>query len=103
MKGYAFHPEAEADLDAIWELIAEDSLEAADRVIAAIEATIKALVPFPHQGHRRPDITTRPLRFANSGNYLIAYGPVKKPLKVVAVLHGRRSPRVMAAILRGRE
>jgi len=47
MRGYAFHPEAEVDLDAIWEFIAEDSLEAADRVIDAIEAAIEALVPFP--------------------------------------------------------
>jgi plasmid stabilization system protein ParE len=29
MSGYRFHREAEADLDAIWEFIAEDSLEAA--------------------------------------------------------------------------
>ncbi|HXB73939.1 MAG TPA: hypothetical protein VNY05_37210 [Candidatus Acidoferrales bacterium] len=35
--------------------------------------------------------------------YLIAYAPEEKPLWVVAVMHGRRSPRVMAAILRGRE
>jgi len=61
-----FHPEAEADLDAIWEFIAEDSLEAADRMIDAIEATIEALVPFPHQGHRRPDLTERPLRFTTA-------------------------------------
>jgi plasmid stabilization system protein ParE len=103
MSGYRFHPEAEADLDAIWEFIAEDSLEAADRIIDAIKATIEALVPFPHQGHRRPDLTQRPLRFTTAGNYLIAYAPVKRPLRVVAVMHGRRSPRLMAAILRGRE
>ena len=100
MNGYRSHPEAEADLDAIWEFIAEDSLEAADRMI---EATIEALVPFPHQGHRRPDLTERPLRFTTAGNYLIAYAPDRRPLWVVAVMHGRRSPRVMAAILRGRE
>jgi plasmid stabilization system protein ParE len=103
MSGYRFHPEADADLDTIWEFIAEDSLEAADRMIDAIEATIEALVPFPHQGHRRPDLTERPLRFTTAGNYLIAYAPHKRPLWVVAVMHGRRSPRVMAAILRGRE
>ncbi len=72
-------------------------------MIKAIEATIEALVPFPHQGHRRPDLTSRPLRFTNAGNYLIAYAPDKKPLWVVAVMHGRRNPRVMAAMLRGRE
>jgi len=76
VSGYRFHPEAEADLDAIWEFIAEDSLQAADRMIDAIEA----LVPFPHQGHRRADLTARPLRFTTAGNFLIAYAPDKRPL-----------------------
>jgi hypothetical protein len=34
---------------------------------------------------------------------LIAYAPDEKPLLVVAVLHGRRNPRVIAALLRTRE
>jgi plasmid stabilization system protein ParE len=103
MRGYEFHPEAEVDLNQIWEYIAEDSSPAADRTIDRIEAAIEALVPFPNQGHRRSDLTSRPLRFTNAGNYLIAYAPDKKPLWIIAVMHGRRSPRVMAAILRGRE
>jgi plasmid stabilization system protein ParE len=103
MREYDFHPAAEVDLDAIWEFIAEDSLEAADRVLDAIDATIAALVPFPHQGHRRPDLTQRPLRFTSAGNYLIAYAPDKRPLWVVGVFHGRRNPRVIAAMLRERE
>ena len=32
-----------------------------------------------------------------------AYAPEELPLWVIAVMHGRRSPRVMAAILRSRE
>jgi hypothetical protein len=44
-----------------------------------------------------------PLRFILVREYLIAYAPDEKPLWVVAVMHGRRSPRVIAAILRGRE
>jgi plasmid stabilization system protein ParE len=103
MTGYDFHPEAAVDLDEIWDFIAEDNLDAADRVIADILASIDALVPFPHQGHKRPDLTSRPLRFTVVGEYLIAYAPEEKPLWVVAVMHGRRSPRIMAAILRGRE
>jgi toxin ParE1/3/4 len=79
MNGYRFHPEAEADLDAIWEFIAEDSLEAADRIIDAIEATIEALVPFPHQGHRHPDLRSG-LRFATAGNHPIAYAADKRQL-----------------------
>lgn len=100
---YEFHPDAEIDLGTIWDFIAEDNIDAADRVMVEIEATIEALVPFPHQGHRRPDLTQRPLRFTNVRDYLIAYAPDKKPLWVVAVMHGKRSPRVMASILGGRE
>jgi hypothetical protein len=43
------------------------------------------------------------LRFWRVYDYLIAYAPAEKPLWVLAVMHGSRSPRVMAAILRGRE
>ena len=103
MTGYAFHPEASADLDEIWEFIAADNLDAADRVIEEILAAIDVLVPVPQQGHRRPDLTSGPLRFTNTREYLVAYAPDEEPLWVVAVIHGRRSPRVMAAILRGRE
>jgi len=34
MSGYAFHPDAFADLDEIWEYIAQDNVDAADRVLA---------------------------------------------------------------------
>jgi plasmid stabilization system protein ParE len=79
------------------------SLDSADRVIAEILAAIDSLAPFPAQGHRRPDLTSRPLRFVLVREYLIAYAPDEKPLWVVAIVHGRRSPRLMAAILRGRQ
>ena len=103
MTGYGFHPEARIDLDEIWTSIGGDSLDAADRLIAEIFAATDALVPFPLRGHKRPDLTSRPLRFILVREYLIAYAPQEKRLWVVAVMHGRRSPRVMAAILRGRE
>ena len=66
-------------------------------------ASVDALVPFPHQGHKRTDLPSRPLLFTMVREYLIAYAPDEKPLSVIAVVHGRRSPRVTAAILRGRE
>ncbi len=103
MIGYDFHPEARLDLDEIWEFIRSDNLDAADRVITEVLDAVRALVLFPHQGHRRPDLTPRPLRFIVVREYLIAYAPDEKPLWVIAVMHGHRSPRVMAAILRSRE
>ncbi len=103
MSGFRLHPEAYSDLDGIWEFIAEDSPAAADRVREDIYEAVRALVPFPYQGHTRPDLTSRPLRFWRVRDYLIAYAPGEKPLWVIAVIHGSRNPRVMAAILRGRE
>lgn len=103
MTGYALHPEAFTDLDEIREYIAEDNPDAADRLMSEIFDAIRALVPFPDQGYRRPNLTSRLLRFKLVREYVIAYAPQKKPLWVVAVFHGRRSPRVIAAILRGRK
>jgi plasmid stabilization system protein ParE len=103
MSGYDFHPQARLDLDEIWDFIRADNLGAADRVTAEILSAIRASVPFPNPGHRRPDLTSRPLRFIRVREYLIAYAPEEKPLWVVAVMHGRRNPRIMAAMLRDRE
>ena len=100
---FVLHPLAAQDITDIWEFLAEENPQAARRVREDIRAAIRALVPFPHQGHRRPDLTSRPLRFTTVRDYLIAYAPDEHPLLVLAVLHGRRNPRVMAAILRARE
>lgn len=82
--GYALHPDAFTDLDEIRDYIAQNNPDAADRVIAEIFDAIRGLVPFPYQGHRRPDLTTRPLRFIVVREYLIAYAPGEKPLWVIA-------------------
>ena len=102
MSGFVLHPEAYTDLEEIWEYIAADSLDAADGVREEIYQAIQSLVPFPYIGHNRPELTARPLRFQSVRDYVIAYAPDEKPLAVIAVLHGRRNPRVIAAILRGR-
>ena len=101
--GYAFHPDAEADLTEIWEYIAADDVNAADRLIEEIEDGLNKIARFPNLGRRRPDLTSRPLRFLRVRDYLIAYAPGRRPLWIIAIIHGVRSPRTMAAILRGRE
>jgi plasmid stabilization system protein ParE len=102
MSGYILHPAAYDDLDELWEFIAQDSLDAADRVREEIYDTIQSLIPFPNIGHRRADLTSRPIRFKRVRKFLIAYAPEEKPLLVLAIIHGSRNPRVMAAILRER-
>lgn len=42
MTGFVFHPEALADLEEIWEFIAADNLNAADRVIEEFFSAIRA-------------------------------------------------------------
>lgn len=103
MPGYAFHPDARHDLADIWDFIAAENVDAADRVIAEVLAACRLLADVPGAGHRRGDLTSGPLRFKRVRDYLIAYAPDEQPLVIIAVLHGRRNPRVMAAVLRGRE
>jgi plasmid stabilization system protein ParE len=58
---YALHPEALDDIDDIWQYIANDSVDAADRAIETIFENIARLAASPQQGHRRPDLTSAPL------------------------------------------
>jgi toxin ParE1/3/4 len=102
-QAFNLHPGAAQDITDIWEFIAEANPLAARRVREDILDAVRKLLAFPHQGHKRPDLTSRPLRFQTVRDYLVVYAPDEKPLVVIAVLHGRRSPRVIAAILRGRE
>jgi len=102
-QGFELHPGAASDITSIWEFIAEDSLDAATRVRQDVLDAIHRLAPFPRQGHHRADLTSRPLRFWTVRNYLIAYAPDEKPLLIIAVLDGRRSPGVIAAILLARK
>lgn len=100
---FVLHPEAAQDILEIWEFIAVDNPAVARRVSEEIFESIQSLVKFRYQGHRRLDLTSSPLRFQIVREYLIAYAPETEPLAVIAVLNGRRNPRVIAAILRSRE
>jgi plasmid stabilization system protein ParE len=79
-RGFELHPGAAQDITEIWEFIAEDNPLAARRVREEILDCVRRLVPFPNQGHVRPDLTSRPLRFQAIRDYLIAYAPVKSRL-----------------------
>jgi plasmid stabilization system protein ParE len=77
MSSYVFHPDAFADRDEIWENVAENNVDASDRVLADIDSTLTTLAGSPQIGHRRPDLTTRPLRFHVVREYHIAYAPAE--------------------------
>ena len=102
-QGFELHPEAAQDIIEIWEYIALDNIRAASRMREQIFDAIQTLVRFPRMGTTRSELTSRPLRFQVLREYLIAYEAEAKPLLVVGVLHSRRSPRIIAAMLRERE
>jgi antitoxin ParD1/3/4/toxin ParE1/3/4 len=101
--GYGLHPEVYDDLEEIHGYIDRFSPETADRVLDELLDALDLLSQFPDHGHRRTDLSSRPIRFKVVRTYLIAYLPELRPIWVVAVVDGRRSPRLIAGMLRGRE
>jgi antitoxin ParD1/3/4 len=91
VRGYLVSPEANSDIFEIWRWIAEDSVELADRVDAELYEMFEALARMPGQGHRREDLTTRPVLFFPLYSYLIVYQPDVDPIRIMAVLRGTRN------------
>jgi plasmid stabilization system protein ParE len=96
---YIVSPKAEGDLTEIWEYIAHDSIDAADRWIRRLREAIEFLARSPGIGHKRPDLTDFAILFWPVGAYLILYRARKKRLGIVAVTHGARD---IPSFLRGR-
>jgi plasmid stabilization system protein ParE len=96
MSAYALTARAKADIFQIWSYIANDSEDAANRVEQAIYDACAFVAESPMRGHSRPELTTRALRFwtlTRYPNYTVVYEPATAPLRILAVLHGRRSIR----------
>ena len=54
MSEFVLHPDVLTDLTEIWEFIAADYPDAADRVLEEFHEAIRALVPFPQSGPQSP-------------------------------------------------
>jgi len=91
MTRFRLSPEAAQDIIDIYEYIAQDSVDAAERVRAEIYDAILGLTDLPGKGHRREDLTGRPLLFWPVRMYQVIYRQHSQPLDVVAVLHGKRN------------
>jgi len=89
-RSYRLTPEALANVDEIGGFIAEDSVDAAVRVLDALEHAFNQLATTPDIGHTREDLTDRPVKFWRVYSYLVVYDPTRDPLAIVAVLHGAR-------------
>ena len=89
-QAYRLTERAEADVEAIADFIAGDSVDAAVKVVLALEDAFVLLASRPGIGHMREDLTDRPLKFWSVYSYLVVYDPAGDPLTIVAVLHGAR-------------
>ena len=80
---------ARADLDQIWDFIAEASESRADAFIRRLTRTFETLAGRPLIGRARDNLGTG-VRSIPVGAYLIFYRPIEGGVEIVRVLHGAR-------------
>jgi toxin ParE1/3/4 len=85
-------PRADLDLLEIWSYIAEDSPQAADRLLERIAQQCELLADFPRMGRERKELAPS-LRSFGVGRYLIYYRPAEDGIQVIRILQGARDPR----------
>jgi plasmid stabilization system protein ParE len=88
---YEISAEAQDHLFEIWQRIAEDSVRLANRIEAEFHELFASLGRMPGQGHTRKDLTTRPVLFFPLYSFLVVYQPDVRPLRIMAVLRGKRN------------
>jgi plasmid stabilization system protein ParE len=90
MNAYVLSEDADLDLDEIWEYIAQDGIDAADRWIGKLFDGFEAIWRTPGIGHKREDLTDYPVLFFPVGAYLIMYRAIRPTVEIVAVTQGAR-------------
>jgi toxin ParE1/3/4 len=87
---YRLTRQAEADVLEIWLYVAEDSIEAADRLVDRFTKTYEILAAQPHSGTKL-DRYRPGLRCFSVGDYAIFFTPTDDGIEVYRVLHGARN------------
>lgn len=90
MHDYILTPEAQDDLMAIQDYIAQDNPVVAARVIDECFECFAKLSESPLIGHKREDLTIRDVRFWNLYSYLVIYDANTKPISIVRCLSSYR-------------
>ena len=85
MSSYVLGIDADLDLEEIWEYIAADKADAADRWIAILFDAFEAIARSPRIGHRRSVVTPFPVLFWPVEKYLVIYRSDRRPIEIVAV------------------
>ena len=89
MKRVDVTPRAARDLVEIWQYIAADNIDAADRVIDRIRGEFQKLAGMPGIGHTRNELGPE-YRVWGVYSYLIVYRPEMRPIQIIRVVSGKR-------------
>lgn len=82
-------PLAATDILDIWDYIADDSVEQADRWVDRLDAKLALIATQPLMGRARDELDAE-VRNLPFGRYVIFYVPTKDGIDVVRVLHSAR-------------
>jgi toxin ParE1/3/4 len=80
-------PQVDTDLDAIWRYIADDNMDAADRLLDRIGDIVGMLSDNPKAGRARPDIAPD-IRSFPIGNYVVFYMALDDGVEIIRILSG---------------
>jgi plasmid stabilization system protein ParE len=91
MRKLLIQPQARLDLLEIWNFIANDRIDAANKVSDKLDTAIRSLVEIPGKGHTRADVNNPNYRFWTVYSFVIAYRFDDLTLTIVRVVHGHRN------------
>ena len=83
-------PQAADDLEAIAELIAQDSPNYSSLFVMDVLAAVAQVAGFPHSGRIVPEAQDPSLREIVLGNYRIIYRVRRELVEILTVYHGAR-------------
>jgi len=86
----SFAQSARTDLLEIWVFIAEENLDAADRLLDTLEHEAKTLATQPLMGRARADLGSDIRSWPTSTPYILFYMAQDHGIEVVRVLHHAR-------------
>ena len=92
-RNFALTVQAQDDLFEIWDYIAEDSLDNADKVRDEFFGALQMLANNPGIGHYREELADKRHRFWPIYSYVIVYRECTDPLQIIAIIHGARDLR----------
>ena len=89
MSRYRVDRDARADLEEIYDYVADENLAAADRLMDTFQEKFGLLAVHPLMGQTRPELAPN-LHSFSVGKYVVFYRPTDDGVEVARVIHSAR-------------